>query len=445
MASLLPLPIFHFEYNGVPLSGGKVYTYSAGTTTPKNTFTTQTEGVTNANPVILDSQGNASIWGTGSYKIKVTDANDSVICTTDSITLQASQSTLNFIAVQGVTPSISPTVDPSATDGLAVGSGAVVSSTGVRAIAIGKSYASGTDAIAAGNGDNTGTYGAQGNLSVAVGYRSLAIGQSSVAIGFQGLAGGSYNAIIGGNSNITYNSPGDNLAIVGGTANSIQLGTGNSAIIGGTTNAISSAGGNNSIIGSNTSAISGSGSAGAIVGGNTNTVTGSNAAVIGGSQNTASGTSSTASGVGAVASLYGEHAIASGYVTAPGDRQARFLTAYKTTTTVTPAEMFLDNSSARMVIPTDTLWGFNITVIARRTDADNEGAFYKFQGGIDNNAGTVALLAAVVAATPIEDTSGWDCAVTADNTNKALIITVTGENSKTIAWFASIELLQITG
>jgi hypothetical protein len=61
---------------GAPLSGGKVYTYAAGTLTPLATYTDQGGLSSNANPVVLDSQGRANIWlGLNSYKFVVTDAD----------------------------------------------------------------------------------------------------------------------------------------------------------------------------------------------------------------------------------------------------------------------------------------------------------------------------------------------------------------------------------
>lgn len=76
-ASLLIPPVARFfDASGNPLAGGKVYTYEAGTLTPKATYTDFTAGTPNANPVILDAAGEADIWLDGNYKINVTDAND---------------------------------------------------------------------------------------------------------------------------------------------------------------------------------------------------------------------------------------------------------------------------------------------------------------------------------------------------------------------------------
>ena len=49
-----------FDANGVPLSGGKLYTYAAGTTTPQTTYTSVSGAEANSNPIILNSEGRVS-------------------------------------------------------------------------------------------------------------------------------------------------------------------------------------------------------------------------------------------------------------------------------------------------------------------------------------------------------------------------------------------------
>lgn len=74
-AVLMTLPVIKFtDSAGAPLAGGKVYFYAAGTSTPKDTFTTAAGNVANTNPVILDSSGAAIIFLSGSYKVNVTDS-----------------------------------------------------------------------------------------------------------------------------------------------------------------------------------------------------------------------------------------------------------------------------------------------------------------------------------------------------------------------------------
>lgn len=75
MAIVLSTPPFmcFFDDNGNPLNGGLVYTYLAATLTPQATYTDQGGLTQNANPVVLDSSGRASIWldSTNSYKFIV--------------------------------------------------------------------------------------------------------------------------------------------------------------------------------------------------------------------------------------------------------------------------------------------------------------------------------------------------------------------------------------
>jgi len=64
-----------FDANGDPLSGGKLYTYIAGTTTPQATYTSVSGLTANANPIILNSEGRVSgtneVWldSAVSYKL----------------------------------------------------------------------------------------------------------------------------------------------------------------------------------------------------------------------------------------------------------------------------------------------------------------------------------------------------------------------------------------
>ena len=53
-----------FDDNGIPLVGGKLYTYASGTTTPLATYTTSAGTVANTNPIILDAGGRTpnEIW-----------------------------------------------------------------------------------------------------------------------------------------------------------------------------------------------------------------------------------------------------------------------------------------------------------------------------------------------------------------------------------------------
>lgn len=75
-----------FDSNGDPLAGGLVYTYVAGTTTPLATYSDQ-EITPNANPVVLDSNGEADIIlaAASTYKIVLKDSAGSTQWTVDNV------------------------------------------------------------------------------------------------------------------------------------------------------------------------------------------------------------------------------------------------------------------------------------------------------------------------------------------------------------------------
>ena len=78
-----------FDNNGDPLSGGKIESYRAGTTTPLQTYTTNAGTVAHTNPIVLDSAGRvpAEVWLLDgySYKFILKDSNNVVIGTYDNI------------------------------------------------------------------------------------------------------------------------------------------------------------------------------------------------------------------------------------------------------------------------------------------------------------------------------------------------------------------------
>jgi hypothetical protein len=94
-----PQPKLQFlDNNGIPLSGGKVYTYAAGTTTPITTYTDYTGNTANSNPVVLDSRGECNIWlGTSSYKFKLATSTDVEIWTVDNISVLTSSANITFV------------------------------------------------------------------------------------------------------------------------------------------------------------------------------------------------------------------------------------------------------------------------------------------------------------------------------------------------------------
>ena len=79
-----------FTNTGAVLTGGKLYTYAAGTTTPLVSYTTITGNVARTNPIVLDAAGRVpdggEIWITAAaYKFVLKDSTDVLIATYDNI------------------------------------------------------------------------------------------------------------------------------------------------------------------------------------------------------------------------------------------------------------------------------------------------------------------------------------------------------------------------
>lgn len=75
---------------GNVLTGGKIFTYAGGTTTPQATYTSSNGGTPHPNPIILDAAGRVpggEIWLTDGlvYKFILRDANDVLIATYDGL------------------------------------------------------------------------------------------------------------------------------------------------------------------------------------------------------------------------------------------------------------------------------------------------------------------------------------------------------------------------
>ena len=78
-----------FNNDGIPLSGGFLYTYLAGTSTPATTYTSSTGLTANSNPIVLDAAGRTpqEIWLTDlvDYKFILRDSANNLIGTYDNI------------------------------------------------------------------------------------------------------------------------------------------------------------------------------------------------------------------------------------------------------------------------------------------------------------------------------------------------------------------------
>lgn len=110
------------------------------------------------------------------------------------------------------------------------------------------------------------------------------------------------------------------------------------------------------------------------------------------------------------------------------------------TTNATPLALTIGGiASNYLTISTGKVWAFQIYVVGNKTSAA-EVAAYSIQGWLKNNGGTVS--GGATTAVIREDDATWDCVASANNTTKALDITVTGAANKTINWSATISITE---
>jgi len=287
------------------------------------------------------------------------------------------------------------------------------------------------------------------------GYDNVVNGWACIVNGFHNRVtqGGNHATISGGSIHTIGNC--NYATISGGTGHNIADGASGAAIGGGISHTVSSSsttigGGNTNTASGMSSTVGGgrmhvaSGSNSTVAGGDTNTASGSGSAIPGGISNTAGGLGSVATGRGANAFANGMRAHGS-MVTTPGDSQDMVVNMKRDTTTAAASGLSLDGSGG-LVIPVDTTWAIEATVVARRTDVDGESAAWRFTALMKRDAGNTAALIGTPAITSLGANAGntWNLAVsyaTAGNLN----VTVTGEDGKTIRWLANLRIVSVSG
>jgi hypothetical protein len=281
--------------------------------------------------------------------------------------------------------------------------------------------------------DDIGTYVAGNARGIgAVDLQQFRTSSTYVASGFESVIGG-------GSQNSALNSY---AVVAGGLGNTAS---GISSCVGG---------GMNNLASNSSSTISGgvsntaSGESSTISGGEANTASANYSVVLGGVSNAATGAYSTViGGANAVADRFGMIANASGCFLNYGDSQAVSFVLRTLTTTNSPTNVFFDGTggSGRLTIPNGKILACTVNVSGVKSDG-SLGVHYIRKVMIKNLGGTTSLVGTVsTVGTDVEDAgaSTWDVTITADNTNDALDIKVTGATSTTIRWVAVVQGLEI--
>ena len=286
----------------------------------------------------------------------------------------------------------SPSDKTTASGNSALAIGYKAKSTGTLSTAIGKSLASGADSFAAAIANNTSSYGATGGHSLAMGWGAKATSSQSVSLGgFYSQATDNYAVTLGGSQNTA------------------------------------------------------SGEYSVAISGSTNVSSGNYSSVLGGQSNTASGSHSVAMGNQAIAAQQSKFAYSAGRFATDGDAQTGTFVLRSDTTDATAEALTTNNSTAaagnQIVAASDTCITFSGTIVAMQNGAQAYGS-WKIEGLLVNDGGTTTLANSAI--TVIQNASSWGLALSADNTNNALAITVTGEASHNIRWVANVQTAEVT-
>ena len=255
--------------------------------------------------------------------------------------------------------------------------------TGTSAMALGGSYASGTDSFAAAIANNTSTYGATGANSIAIGQQARASQTNALAL--NGTASGIRSIAIGKTSSAT------------GTS---------ATAIGYLTTAVGSA---------------------LAIGTDANAQHAYSAAILRGK-----------------AEQQGKMAFSGMFFGTKGDAQGSTFVLVADTTDATATSLTGNNLSAstnnQIVAASDTCITFSGTVVAMQNGAQSYGS-WEVRGLLVNDGGTTTLPVFNISEI---GSSGWKLNLYADNTNNALTVQVTGVAATNIRWVANIATAEVT-
>jgi len=102
--SMIGPKFYAWDKNGKPLAFGKLYTYQARTNTPKPTYQSEDQVVENTNPVILNGEGYANVYLSGSYKMVLKDKDDNEIWSSDPVSAAQPEEWVNCLTATYLSP-----------------------------------------------------------------------------------------------------------------------------------------------------------------------------------------------------------------------------------------------------------------------------------------------------------------------------------------------------
>lgn len=164
-----------------------------------------------------------------------------------------------------------------------------------------------------------------------------------------------------------------------------------------------------------------------------------------GSGAAAGSSNSIAIGDQSLSRLDGSMMFSSGRFASQGDAQSGKYLMRTHTINAFATELFLNGTAGneRLALSDDTTWVFEATIVGHQQDGDGHAGF-RVKGVIYKSGAVNTSILGSVSKEVIAAHSGWDVAVTADNTNGSLKITATGEAGKIIRWLATISTIEVS-
>lgn len=335
-----------------------------------------------------------------------------------------------------------------ASNGIAIGR--IASAPGANAIAIGggastfatTSSSSGSVAIGTSNG-STLCQATQGS-AVAIGQGAQATSTQAIALGFSSTASGT-NTIALGNSSSATGSSGIALGVSTTASTGIGIGSGVTAgsgiAIG--TNISASTGSLSLSIGAITSI-----SAATTIGGSLAPGNFANAAIVMGGNHTVPSTANRCFLVGnsGFQRNTDTFTFSPNAIVTRGDTQASTAVLRISTTTATPAVMFLGGIASNiMVMQNNVTWMFRALVVARRSDTVGDVMGFTIEGVITRgaNAASTTMIGTPSTSSYNSGTLPWTVVASADTTSGALTFTATAEASKTVQFVARVDTAEV--
>jgi hypothetical protein len=368
------------------------YTITDGLNWEVGIGTYTASGTTLARTTVLESSNSNSLvnWGVGSKDVFVTyPAERSVVSPVVPIATGVNSLAINGTATSNYSTAI----------GLDSGNNKAVAETGDGAMSLGGSYASGASSFAAAVVRNTNTYGATASYAIAIGRDTKATGANSYSFGYlaSSTAANAFSFGQSANAQAQFSYAIGYGAVVAGTGatNSFAVGRGVSV----------------------------------------------------------SGQNSFGFGTFAYVIHAGKFAYSAGTFsgTASGDAQTGTYVLRSDTTDATSEALTTTNTAAsttNQIIPlNNSAMSFTGTIIARQQAAGGSNyAAWEIKGGVLRDATAASTVLGTHNINRLSATAGastWSVALSADTTNGALAITVTGAAATNIRWVATVQTSEV--